>query len=345
MQESSKMSNVLPCDTLEDVPGILTQHIKENLAIQKRLVMNDGKFEKLLQAVQEMKCQSTDSTAVDTPKVFREEDLLEIENQIRETSAEHSALKKSLNNSTSLLQSLATRVEGLDQYIKRENLFFDFKNVSIPYHLKGYKFSRWLAKTITNLIPSLDFPILPSHISVSHPMSPKSSVVIARFAIRDVRNEIFFKKHKIIDARVKVSEHLTSQNQLLLDTAQHHLGPSNAWSSQTKLYGKVGGETIQIKSMDDVDLLRGMKCSLEMPSLPEDDANHAMNLNPRFDLEEIESNWPHLSQHQILIAIDNFVSRRGKTKHHSKRKSKGSLTKTRKKHYLVPPPIHHSYSN
>ena len=330
---------------IDDVSQIIGLQIQDNLIIQERLAKNDDKFDKLLQVVQELKSPSNHTTATNEaaqPR-YSENRLTEVEQQIKETAAEHTTLKRLLNNSTAMLLKLAARVEEVDQYIKRENLFFKFSsNFKIPYHLKGYKFTAWLANTINRLIPNLDFKIIPTFISVSHPMSPKSNVVIARFAIRDIRNEIFLKRHLVVNSSVEITEHLTPENQLLLNTAQKRLGPGNAWSNQTKLYGKAGGEVVRIKSMDDVDLLTGMKWSAEQPILPVDE--HDLNLNPRFDLEEIECNWPRLSQRELTIAMNNFVSKRGARKRRSpKSKFKGSRG-NRSKQYLVPPPMHHSYS-
>ena len=351
----------------EDIPEIISLQIKDNLEIQKRLTLNDGKFEKLLQVVEEMK---RPSTATSSPQIrYSEYNLSEVEKEIRETAAEHVLLKEKLNSSTVLLRNLAARVEDVDQYLKRENLFFNFKgHINIPRHLKGYKFSMWLAKTINNLIPKLDFPILPRFISVSHPLSPKSNVVIARFAVRDVRNEIFYKKQYVVDPNVEITEHLTAQNQHLLDTAQKRLGTNNAWSSQTKLYGKVGREVVRIKAMDDIDLLQGMKCMYEqiplettvhqpgiaaIPIVAENPVstpsmNPDLNLNPIHELEEVERNWPHLSQSDIITAINNFVSQRGTAKRQpfNKRRRihnfRGPLS--RAKRYIIPPPIHRSYN-
>ena len=354
---------------LQDIPELIGLQIKENIEIKQSLAKNDGKFEKLLSLVQQMRSPSTP----DAPQKYTNDDLNRVESSIKETAIEHIVLKEKLSNSTQVLITLANRIEAVDQYIKRENLFIDGLS-NIPYHLKGYKFTMWLVKVLNNLIPNLDFPILPCHISVCHPLSPKSSRIIMRYAIRDVRNEVFFKKKNITNPNVKITEHLTPLNQKLLDTAQSLLGETNAWSNQTKLYGKVGREVIRINSRDDIDLLLGMKISLvmlRMPPPPKDlqpenssvpavedtsvsvedtsvsvvsmSSVTSMNLSPLHDSYEIESTWPHLSQNDVTLAMDNFFkpkraeSKRLFSNHGDKPKKRGS------KRFLVPPPIHRSY--
>ena len=100
------------------------------LIIQERLAKNDDKFDKLLQVVQELKSPSNHTPATNEaaqPR-YSENRLTEVEQQIKETAAEHTTLKRLLNNSTAMLLKLAARVEEVDQYIKRENLFFKFSS-------------------------------------------------------------------------------------------------------------------------------------------------------------------------------------------------------------------------
>ena len=111
----------------------------------------------------------------------------------------------------------------------RENLIVKgLKNV--PTKLKGYKFSMWVANQLNRLIPNLDFPILPHFISVSHPLHQDESgspVVIIRFAIRDVRNEVFFKRKFIRNRNVTITEHLIDSNKKLLRCASDVVGQKN----------------------------------------------------------------------------------------------------------------------
>ena len=349
-----------PGNSFEDIPELLGLQIKENEDIKQSLRENDGKFDKLLAIVEEMKKSSPNSSS---RKKYSEKDLSEVQNEIRKTAAEHDVIKKQLSNSTNILKSLADRIEAVDQYIKRENLFLDLDGIKIPYHLKGYKFSQWLAKLLNKLIPSLDFPILPWHISVSHPLSPNSSRVIARFAVRDVRNEIFYKRMFITNPNVTVTEHLTAQNLNLLKIAQNLLGASNAWSSQTKLYGKAGREVCRINCRDDIDLLLGMKLSFDQlladrfvdpvavpqnrAAAPPTNTNCCVNLSPINDSEDIISSWPYLSQSTINSEMSNFFNRDKLKRRPPVKSGFRDSKKTRNrpsKRFVIPPPIHRSYS-
>ena len=219
-----------------------------------------------------------------------------------------------------MLNDLAISVDNNEQYPKLDNLLIKGLQ-NIPSHLKGYKFSSWVAELINNIIPNLDFPIIPEYISVSHPLN--KGVIIVRFAIRDVRNEIFYKKKWIVDERISITEHLTKRNSALLNAAKEMLGIKNAWSSQTKLFGKVGNEVVRIKSKNDIDLLRGMKSSLDSLPLEVQTVNVATARNTIAssetvdDQEEINSppssqnnfnlltkTWPDLTEAEILDAVN-----------------------------------------
>ena len=132
------MEKLVENPLVEDISEIIGLHIKDNLIIQERLAKNDDKFDKLLQVVQDMKSPPENVTADATPTRYSDNDLIAVENQIKEIAAENITLKQMLKNSTDILVKLAARVEDVDQYIKRENLFFKFKsNFKIPRHLNG----------------------------------------------------------------------------------------------------------------------------------------------------------------------------------------------------------------
>ena len=78
---------------VEDVSEIIGLHIKDNLIIQERLAKNDDKFDKLLQVVQDMKSPPEIVTADATQIRYSDNDLIAVENQIKEIAAENITLK------------------------------------------------------------------------------------------------------------------------------------------------------------------------------------------------------------------------------------------------------------
>ena len=322
-----------------DMSSFLREQIKVNEEIKKSISGNDDKYKNLLNQVQEIRNSAVNIGTVGESSKSIEEKLKVLEDAIKDSSDELKALKYNLINSTNLLEELAFRIDSNTQYPMRDNLLIKGLR-NIPYHLIGYQFSTWVARTINNLIPSLDFPIVPEHISTSHPIYKNSNVIIVRFAIRDVRNEIFYKKD-IHDKRVSISEHLTKKNLLLLNAAKQFLGPKNAWSSQTKLYGKVGSEVVAIFSQKDLDLLQGMKASYDslppaltadlpptsvnnsiMPSTSDNilnsqkrdsvvanPATQSVSSVPQQNFESILKTWPDLTEADLIEAMNSFLSK------------------------------------
>ena len=170
-----------------------------------------------------------------------------------------------------------------------------------------------------------------------------TNIVIVRFVNRDVRNEIFYKRSKIVDAKIRISEHLTRRNFKLLKDAKELLGDKYAWSSQTKLFGLVGNTKRRISSNDDLKKLHEMKLAFDEVNLPatrvdiEPDVastvdttqtaapeaasttdtvtninnNIANNSTNRFNT--IFESWPNLTEADIITAINNFNNKRNST--------------------------------
>ena len=88
------MENLVENPLVEDVSEIIGLHIKDNLIIQERLAKNDDKFDKLLQVVQDMKSPPENVTADATPTRYSDNDLIAVENQIKEIAAENITLNK-----------------------------------------------------------------------------------------------------------------------------------------------------------------------------------------------------------------------------------------------------------
>ena len=285
-----------------NVSHIISQKIIENEEIQNRIASHEGKYNNLLSQIHEIRASTNPASSQSSTTKSIDEKLISIEEQVKLFALELKVLSSKLDESTDMLNDLAISVDNNEQYPKLDNLLIKGLQ-NIPSHLKGYKFSSWVAELINNIIPNLDFPIIPEYISVSHPLN--KGVIIVRFAIRDVRNEIFYKKKWIVDERISITEHLTKRNSALLNAAKEMLGTKNAWSSQTKLFGKVGNEVVRIKSKNDIDLLRGMKSSLDSLPLEVQTVNVATARNTIAssetvdDQEEINSP-PHLPKITLI---------------------------------------------
>ena len=130
--------------------------------------------------------------------------------------------------------------------------------------------------------------------------------MIVRFANRDVRNEVFYKKKHIIDKRIKIREHLTNRNLVLLKEAQKLLGERNAWSTQTKIYGKVGSRKLRISSTNDLQTLKEMKAEYDEQAAPmlESDVTSTANSEHHSQNDPNLSSVNNASFSKVIDVID-----------------------------------------
>ena len=236
-------------------------------------------------------------------------------------------MRSKIEENSNMLRECVLLLDKNEQYTKIENLLIHGLT-GVPNY-KGYLFSTWVADMINMLIPNLDFAISPEHISISHPLrnnDEMTKVVIVRFVNRDVRNEIFYKKKWITNSNVYITEHLTKRNLDLLKKTKALVGPKNAWSSQTKLFCKVGDKKMPIMCENDLIVLKDLKDNYDSlspadtvtspnesssdtkpktPVLPTTavidtaTAEHPNNFNL------LKQTWPNLSEADILEIISN----------------------------------------
>ena len=315
----------------------IQNQIKLNGQLHEKIAENDDKYDKFLQELQEIRNCKDDNEA---DKLSTKERMDQLEIVVKKAAVERKILSFRLNDSTAQLEKLLCVFNENKQYLMRENLLIKgLKNV--PTWLKGYKFSMWVAHVLNCLIPNLDFIIQPQHISVSHPLykcDDGTTVVIARFAIRDVRNEIFYKKQYITNHNITITEHLTKSNQDLLKAATDLVGPKNAWTSQTNVFGKVGAKVTRIKTPEDIEKLKLMKLSsvptppplMSGPSIssvtPPTTADSSIKLSTESvsevainkdspivnDVSLLMESYPSLSQADLITAIRDFEDKRSK---------------------------------
>ena len=299
----------------------IDKEIRENNELKSRVDVNESKYEALLKEFDELKKAMSDG------EISNEDGdkIKSIENRVKVASIECKILKEDIKKTNSAMREAVDRLDSNEQYLKLENLVMEgIPQQAIPLHLKGYRFSIWVANTINNLIPNLDFPILPCHISVSHPLyiSNKYTVIIVRFANRDVRNEVFYKKKYICDRKITIKEHLTKKNRELYNEILALLGENKAWTSQTKLYGRIGNDVIQVKSKADIETLAKLKHQNEIESskrpetrqTPTDNSNNSTNnmistvppTSQSHDFRLLRKTWPNVSEAEIITAVRNY---------------------------------------
>ena len=307
----------------------IQSQIQLNGKLHKKIADNDVKYENFLQELQEIK-NGNDEAGKLLPA---QERLCKLENEAKTAAIERKILNCRLNDSTTQLKKLLYLCNENKQYMMRENLLLKGLQ-NVPTWLKGYKFSMWVAHVLNCLIPNLDFPIQPQHISVSHPLykDANGTTVIIRFALRDVRNEIFYKKQYITNRYITITEHLIKSNQDLLTAATDLVGPKHAWSSQTNIFGKVGEKIVKIQSFEDIEKLRMMKkavtpestrserpINIPTPPVMIDDHNESgtvsnvdptNNPNPTNDASLLMQSYPSLSQADLITAIKDFELKR-----------------------------------
>ena len=318
---------MVDCEVTDILRGEIQSQLKQNEELQKKYSENDDKYEHLLKKLEDIRASKMNDPRMECGANLSINERLDlVAEEIKEAAIEREILSCRLKDSSTLLEKLNRTVDEIEQYMKRENLLI--KGLSgIPTRLKGYKFSMWVADKINRLIPNLDFLILPQHISVSHPLYKKgemTNVVIVRFAIRDVRNEIFYKKKYITNNNVFITEHLTPYNQNLLTAAKELLGTKNAWSSQTKIFGKINDEVHRITSPNDLDHLNSLKVASPVSSSSRNDGdpatvtdaseataqvegtNEIINNIPKDDISLLLHSWPDLTQADLITAIKDF---------------------------------------
>ena len=122
-------------------------------------------------------------------------------------------------------------------------------------------------------------PIQPNDIDKSHPLFKESSgkhTIIVRFVIRDVRDDIFYKRHLLnhLHTNIKIEEHLTKQNKELLHRTQKKFGTGKVKTDQAKIIvvGLGNARRTVIKSIDHLD-------SLQVPITQSSNINNTTTTN------------------------------------------------------------------
>lgn len=142
-----------------------------------------------------------------------------------------------------------------EQYTRKNSLLLHrVKNV--PTRVNGTKFSMFVARTLSKLFPK--FPLSHHDIDTSHILYYEFEgdfrwpVIVVKFVNRDLRNDIRddFILRDFSHSSFRITEHLTSENRSLLNTATNSC--DEAWSDQGKLYASIKGKTVPFSKVDDL---------------------------------------------------------------------------------------------
>ena len=175
---------------------------------------------------------------------------INLQNEHIALKTEHNDLR---NEFVTLKKDTETRFNNNEQYSKRNSLII--KNLrNVPKKTHGINFSKYIARELNKLFPSLSERVTHYGIDASHILyndgKNYSPVVIVKFISRDLRNEIFYQKDDILDTGVSITEHLTGDNFALYTQAK--LATSEAWTDQCKVFAVVKGKKKLIKHVSDL---------------------------------------------------------------------------------------------
>ena len=157
------------------------------------------------------------------------------------------------------LNEIKREINSIKQYIKIENLLFH--NFYLPpgyKHMSSLQFSYFMAQQINYLIPQLDYPVSWEHISTAHPLKTKrkkSNVIVVRFCNRNIRDEIFAKRHFISKKGCGITEHLTENNLEVFKKAKSIFGFNNVSTMNCNVFVNVNGVQRIVRSIEHVNEL------------------------------------------------------------------------------------------
>ena len=178
------------------------------------------------------------------------------------TNLQHgwSSLDIRMNQVESTLHNQSIELEEQKQYSMRNDLFVK-KLKHLPVKADDESFSRFnkrfdtfIYKTLNDLLPNLETPLVLNDIETSHILYEGSDLVLVRFSNRRARNDVFFNKRDLKGNadKIIISEHLTKYRQGLLNFAMKTVGKRNAWSKKCEIFIKVGRTIYPVWSENEV---------------------------------------------------------------------------------------------
>ena len=141
----------------------------------------------------------------------------DLENRHNLLQSDHDILKTNFATSN---DNFLKRFNKGEQYTRRNCLLVN-KLLKVPTNIHGWKFSRYIARELNKLFPSISVSY--SDIDTSHILykdEEKKPVIVVKFVNRDLRNLLWSNRLQINSAHVFLSEHLTPLNSNLFSKAK-----------------------------------------------------------------------------------------------------------------------------
>ena len=222
--------------------------------------------------------------------------------------SQSNALESHLKKVDQKIDKISNRVNDVEQYGRLFNLFLN-RVTGCPYKAKGFVFTEYIVNLLNLLFHGkLYRPVTMFDICKSHPVKKNEDgthVVIVRFVIRDMRDEIYYKRRHLrtTNTGITVSENLTSDNYQFLKKCRDSLTNLRVWTEQAVVYADVNGVKTAIKTKEDLDgilKLSGVVSNYHLKRVGEESRsarypeNRTSN-NFGVDLST-RGNWPELLQ-------------------------------------------------
>ena len=156
----------------------------------------------------------------------------------------------------STVKKQGKRLDSIEQYFKFDNLLLHKFHLPSNY-LPSLQFSHYIANQINYFLPQLLVPVTWEHISDAHPLktkNSKSNVIIVRFCNRNIRHEIYSKRH-LLRRGMYITEHLTENNLKVLNRAKELFGFNSVSTEKCNIIITVGRKTHRVQSIEDVNEL------------------------------------------------------------------------------------------
>ena len=317
---------------------LIDEAIGEHDKYKGQIIDFEAKYHELYAEVQSLKAsKSSDNKPNTAPSKSTSDDnssnqadmskLEYLEQEILKQSRALHELGASWDYTMRSLEENAYRLNKIEQYSRLYSLLIHgLKNIPNGVKDKGLIFSKWVVDQINRLLPNLPEPVTVQDIDISHPLPTKSknakSCVIVKFCRRDIRNMLFYAKRALKGTGVTFSEHLTPVNLALYNEAQKLEG-ATTWTSQCKIFVKIGDIKNVISCMNDIDLIRHRVTPSNLVTVVENSQN-------------ISTNGTLDKNTDMLTSVANsteFPALNSSTSNHNNRKSaRGGAHSNRGKH-------------
>ena len=165
-------------------------------------------------------------------------------------------MEKKVQQFDSEIGELFERVEETNQYLRRNSLLWlDLKD--IPKDRSERNMIGYMCWKINSTMPR-KFQLNPSHIETAHLITPRNRnnrrpIVIVKFALRWIRNEVWWNRKYAFDRSYTITEHLTENRLSLYKKCKSTFGYENVYTEQCVVYIKKGTRSFRIRQKSDIN--------------------------------------------------------------------------------------------